>query len=185
MKTTIAMLFVLLLGADISRAQSDLTIIFQGDTVKAQRQKPDRKVWIVELKGEKFYLVRDSVVRSLSFDADSALKIVERHEEVLRAQQALLGKYQSFESAAEAHVAKQNEIILTGDSLYRGYKRLYEDLKKVAGVSTWSVSASLMPFWNSDTPVLFSLGVGYFNWSLQYVGGKNHDGILIGYRYQF
>jgi hypothetical protein len=184
MKTSIFAVFALCMLANISGAQ-DLTIIFQGDTVKATRWKPDAKVWIAELKGEKFYLVRDSVIRSLSFDTDSALAVVRHHEEVLRAQQALLGKYETFQTAAEKHIAKQNEIIAIGDSLYRGYKSIYEDLKRVTGFSTWSIAASLIPVRTGDTHLLYSLGFGYGNISLQYVGGKDTDGILIGYRYPF
>lgn len=149
--------------------------------------KVDEKIWLVRLDGEDYFILQRSTVDTLTKRIALKDAVIERHEKVLAAKDTLLVKYAAFEQKANAHIDTQKKLITTADSLYRGYKSLYTDFKRFAGLSNYAlaVGIGLADLPGNAWKPMFSLGGGYRNWQAQYQFGKDYRGIVVGYRLPF
>lgn len=149
--------------------------------------KIEENIWLVQIDGEDYLILPRSKVDSLTKKVLTQKAIIERHEKVLAAQDSLLKKYESFNLAAKEHIATQEKLIQKADSLYVGYKSLYNDLKKAIGLFRFGLTAGIglvNPPEISWRPV-GSLGITIDNWHAQYQFGKNYSGLIVGIRWPF
>ncbi|RME01784.1 MAG: hypothetical protein D6814_00850 [Calditrichaeota bacterium] len=147
----------------------------------------DEKIWLVKLDGEDFFLIQRSVVDSLTKKIAIKSAIIEHHEKVIATQDMLLKQYEAFEKAAREHIETQKALITTADSLFRGYKSLYKDAKKLLGLSNYAIlfNVGLVdPPGGSWRPV-GAVGVGINRWQAQYQFGSDFRGVLVGVRWSF
>jgi len=169
-----------LLGAWAAAPAQDLVVRRGNENLPAV--KVDEKIWLLRLDGEEYFILQRSTIDTLTKRIAIKDAVIARHEKVLAAQDTLLRKYTVFEKAANEHIDTQKKLITTADSLYTGYKSLYEDLKRLIGLSSFAVTAGVGL---ADPPgggwrPIGTLGVGLQNWWAQYQFGKDHRGIMVG-----
>ena len=172
-------ILVVCVGA-VSYSQ-DLTVRRGAETLTAT--KVDDKIWLLRMDGEEYFILQRSTVDTLTKRIAIKDAVIERHEKVLAAQDTLLGKYATFENAANQHIAVQKALIDTAETLYTGYKSLYNDLKKVIGLTSFAVTGSfglVDPPGGSVRPVA-AIGVSFQHWLAQYQFGKDFKGVMVGY----
>lgn len=145
------------------------------------------KIWLVRMDGENYYLLQKSVVDSLTEKINIKNAIIERHEKVLAIKDTLLAKYAVFEKAANTHIDTLKKLTVVSENLFKGYKSLYADLKRFAGLSTYAltVGIGLADLPGENWKPMFSVGGDYRNWMAQYQFTKDYRGILVGFRWPF
>ncbi len=146
--------------------------------------KAGEKIWVAEINGELFYLVPKAEVDSLTKKIAQQKAIIARNQKVLASYDSLLNTYSEFENAARHHVQVQEKLIQTSDSLYRAYQQLYQDVKKLVGMSNFSLigGAGLNRLNSSEWGLVGSMGVEYRNWQGQFQFGKDFRGLIVGFR---
>ncbi|MFQ5602816.1 MAG: hypothetical protein ACE5HS_06065 [bacterium] len=180
MKTGILFIYLM---ATISLAAAQELIIQRGDQ-SFPVEKRTANLWYVQMDGKDYYLMERRIADRRSKIIDSLKAVIERHEKVLAINDTLLAKYSTFEKNANEHIAAQKELLSTADSLYLGYKAIYNDLKKAIGWTTFSLTGGVG--WadppESRSRPMVSLGVGFQNWIALYQVGKNYNGLSVLYR---
>lgn len=174
---------ILILVMCTSGFGQEIAITRDGEMLPAT--KGATKLWHVQMDGEDFFLLQRSKVDGLTRKIDSLKAVNERHEKVLAAYDSLLKKYATFEESANEHIDTQKALIQTADSLFTGYKSLYTDLKKVVGLSTFSLATGVgwvLPPGEPNSRPVGAVGLGYQNWIGMYQFGKDFHGVTVYYR---
>ncbi len=182
MKWIIAIVLSTIMFSVAATAQ-EMAIVRDG--VRIQGRKIDDTTWLFNVGGQEFLLMQKSWVEALSKKVELLENDLTRSEKVIAAKDTLLKRFETYEQKADAHIEVQKELINTADSLYTGYKSLYHDLKKIAGLSTFALTAGvglIDPPGASWRPV-GSLGVGINNWMAQFQFGKEYRGLVVGVRW--
>jgi hypothetical protein len=176
-------LFFFIIGITISVFGQDL-VVKRGDE-NLQAIKVGDKIWLLRMDGEEYFILQRSSVDSLTKKIAIQKATIERHEKVLAINDSLLNKYKNFEQAADMHISNQKKLIATADSLFKGYKSLYSDLKRAVGLSTYSLipGVGLVHTPGNKWRPVGSIGVGYYNWLAQYQFGKDYYGVLVGFHW--
>ncbi len=178
MKKTLLFLAGLALAFGALPAEAQELVLLRGNE-RLPLTRVDTTSWSVELDGELYLLLPKEVVQTLTKKIRLLQNDVERYTRILAAKDSLLAAFGDFQSKAEKHIETQEELISTADSLYTGYKSLYKDLKRLAGLSTIWLSAGVGlvdPPGGSWRPV-GSLGLGFNNWTASFEFGKSYRGI--------
>ncbi len=144
MKTSI----LILLAAAAAYCQS-LTLRRGNETLPLTRY--DEALWVVRIDNADFYLIARSTVDSLTRIIAEKDALIRRHEKVLAVQDSLLRRYAAYEEAADAHIAKQAELLAVADSLHQGYKSLYFDVKRLLGFAPLSFTTGVGLLHSNDT----------------------------------
>lgn len=134
-------LMLILLTAAVGAAAQTMTLRRGAETIPMIQV--DERIWAADLDGKTFLLLERSLVDSLTKKIARQEAVIRRHEAVLAAQDSLLSRYQNYETAADAHIAKQKELLAAADSLQRGYRSLYFDAKKLLGYASLSATTGL------------------------------------------
>jgi len=175
----IFLIIFVMIGLGITQ---ELTLL--KDNQQIPLNKVGEKIWVTEIDGELFYLIPKTEVDSLTKKIARQKAIIVRNEKVLASYDSLLNKYGKFENAARQHVQVQEKLIQTSDSLFRAYRELYLDVKKLAGMSNFAFigGAGLNRIKSSEWKIVGSMGVEYRNWVGQFQFGKNFRGLIVGFR---
>ena len=176
-----------LLGA--ARAQP-LTVSYQGTTytAAADEMKIDgrtEKIWYFSMQGSEYLILEKSTFLSLLKNLEKQRQILETCEQKLAVQEVLLESYEKFEKTANRHIETQTRLIENLDSLYVGYRELYQDLKGILGLSRLSFMASLGLI---DPPVASirpaaMLGMSVGTWQAYVQFGQSFRGFHVGFRW--
>ena len=151
-----------------------------------QRRFPARElepgIWYVQLDGEEYLLIPRATVDSLTMKIDLLNAKIARDSEVLVVLDSLLRRYQTFQAMADQHIQLQRQLLQAADSLYRGYKGLYRDAKKLIGWSPFSMNlgVGVARFPGDHWRPIGSLGVGYRNWQAHLQIGNDYRALIIG-----
>lgn len=157
-------------------------IIKRGDQNIAGR-KIDDDNWLFSIEGESFLLMKKVQLDTLVKKYKLLENDLDRTKKVIAAKDTLLEAFSSYEIRAESHIATQKQLINTADSLYVGYKGLYNDLKKMLGLtSTFSVVGGfgVIDPPNAGWRPVVSAGFGVGNWIGQFQLGKDYKGLFFG-----
>lgn len=171
------MLFVL--GESSSQ---ELTVIRNDQQLPVNRIED--RFWHIEMEDEDYYLLERSAVETLAKRIDSLKAVVEHREAVIAAQETLLVAYEVFEKRAGEHINVQREMIATADSLFHGYRSLYNDMKQLIATPGFGLSGGLgLVYLEEDVwrPVGM-LGIQYHRWQVQYQIGRRYHGLILGFR---
>lgn len=176
---------IFIISSAISAFGQDLVVKHGTENLPAI--KVDDKIWLLRMDGEEYLILQRGTVDSLTKKIAVQKAIIARHEKVLAINDTLLNKYTNFEQAADTHISNQKKLIVTADSLFKGYKSLYSDLKRALGLSTYSLvpGVGLVHTPENKWRPVGSIGVGYYNWLAQYQFGKDYYGVLVGFRWSF
>jgi hypothetical protein len=161
-------------------------VVKRGDE-NLQAIKVDDKIWLLRMDGEEYFILQRSTVDSLTKKIQIQQATITRHEKVLAINDTLLNKFSNFEQSANTQISTQKKLVATADSLFKGYKSLYSDLKRAVGLSTYSLvpGVGLVHTPANKWRPVGSIGVGYYNWLAQYQFGKDYYGVLVGFRWSF
>ena len=116
----------------LQRGRQTISLIDQGDST-----------WSALMDGTDFILLPKRDIDTLLARIKRQRAVIERHEEVIAAQREALGRYEDFEMAAKSHVDTMKGLIEAGNDLYTGYQDLYNDLKDLQGISSFSLTAGI------------------------------------------
>jgi hypothetical protein len=101
----------------------------------------------------------------------------------------IIASCENFEEGADKLINKQESMLTTADSLYKGYKILYHDLKKLCSINSFSIIPGMGFTYIQDIDpklnLAFSLGFEYNKINLNAIIGKKYQGATIGYRIGF
>lgn len=188
MKTLVLVVCLLLVGAlGLVPASNAQPLEVRRGTETLPTRMVDDGLWHVQIDGQSYFLLKQSVVDTLTKKIAQKDAIIARHEAVLAAQDTLLAKYRAYERAANTHIDTLEALALVADTLYRGYKGLYTDLKKLIGFSTFALQAGLgvasLP--DSNVRLVGTVGLGYRDWWAQAQLGRGYQGVTVGIRWPF
>ncbi len=143
-------------------------------------------MYAVSLQDTTYLIIPQAIVDSLLQKIELLQAENERHRRVLAAQDSLLNAYRSFEQRARQHIAVQQQLIATADSLYLGYQQLYRKARSLIGYGKYALWGQItVARWGSPatTYPLGSLGIGFENWMIGYQFGQQFQGISVGIRW--
>jgi len=146
------------------------------------RELPDGGRSVV-MDGRTYFLVAKEDLKSLSEESEAMRALVSKNDTLFAKHGALLERYARYETAAESLVTRQQTQIVQAEKISRAYDDLYQDMKRLAGISPWSITVGV----GTQTPdenmkLMGAVGLGYQQWSAQYQFAKNYAGVLIGFR---
>ena len=137
----------------------------------------------VAIDGRTYFLVDKEDLASLSAESEVLRALVSKNDTLFAKHDAVLARYSRYESAAESLVTRQESQIVQAEKINQAYDELYRDLKRLAGISPWSLVGGVgVQSFNAETRIVGALGIGYQQWLVQYQFGKNYNGVLTGFR---
>lgn len=181
-----------LLGLGGMAQSQPLTVTYQARSYTARTQTVDFRgesipIWAFSMQEKDYMILEQSVVVQL-------LQTLAKHKDSLRTCQkklavkdSLLNSYEKFEEAANRHIETQKEVIQKMDTLYLGYKGLYEDLKGVLGIGTKRISFMMNlgvvdpPAAGARPAAMVGLSVG--PWLSHFQFARSFRGFYVGVRW--
>ena len=185
-KTKLILLISSLLTITVVTGQPPTPELNMNGQAMAGRPADDENdKWVfVTAAGKQYLLVSQGHYNQLT-EVTAKLDVkLEICQDSIRELQNLISKYETFDSIARTNIAMQQQLISQSDSLYTGYKDLYQDLKEYMELK----KLFFIPGIGVIRPpggagrIIGSIGVDYNNWNghLQFGGG--HIGLIMGYR---
>lgn len=146
------------------------------------RELPDGGRSVV-LDGRTYFLVAKEDLAALSAESEVLRALVTKNDTLFAKHDALLSRYARFEESAETLVKKQELQIEQAESINRAYGSIYDELKRIAGMSPWSVAGGIgVNSFDSGPRIMGALGLGYQHWTAQYQFARNYNGVIVGFR---
>jgi len=180
MKTLLPLILLILFCAPFAPGQS--MVLQRGSDRFPVRDLPDGAKSVL-IDGRTYFLVAKEDLSALSAESEALHALVSNNDTLFAKHDALLARYARYESAAETLVCRQETQILQSEKINKAYVDLYQDLKRLAGMSPWSIDGGIgVLSFDSDTRLMASLGIGYQQWLAQYQFAKNYSGVLVGIR---
>ncbi|MBI5216277.1 MAG: hypothetical protein HY960_11040 [Ignavibacteriae bacterium] len=155
---------------------------------KGNREYPGKQqqgMWLVTMDSTDYVLLKKNSLDSFGFIIDSLEATITLLTTKLTAQEKVIEKCDAFERKSDSLHVLNNRILDTLNVLYRGYKGLYEDAKKLITGENFSLflGGGIVQLPSDDYRPVLSLGAGIGNWFGQYSFGSGYKGILLGVRY--
>lgn len=132
--TIVSLCSLMVIGA-AAHAQTRITI--DGKSINGREARED--IWVFEDNEDSLIAIRRDRYRDLTQKIRELTLEGERLEKIIQAKDELIEAFETYEGAADTHIRTQAEMIATADSLYTGYKDLYQDLKSIYGINTVSL----------------------------------------------
>jgi len=166
----------------LPQASAQQLFVQRGSDKFPVRELPDGGRSVV-IDGHTYFLVAKEDLTALSAESEALRAKVVRNDTLSAKHDTLLARYSRYESAAETLVTRQDSQIRQAERIQEAYENLYQDLKRLAGLSPWSLIGGVgVLSSNSDTKLMGSVGVGYQHWLAQYQFAKEYNGVLVGFR---
>jgi hypothetical protein len=182
MKRVSALFLIFFLHLFASFASGQSMVLQRGSEKFPVRELPDGGKSVV-IDGRTYFLVAKEDLSALSAESEALRALVTKNDTLFPRHDALLARYSRYEDAAETLVTRQESQILQAETINKAYEYLYQDLKRLAGISPWSIAGGIgVQSFDSDTRLMASLGIGYQHWVAQYQFAKNYNGVLVGFR---
>jgi len=94
---------------------------------------------------------------------------VKRDSLEIASQMKLIQNYEAYKTAADTNLARQKALIAISDSISSGYKKLYYDLKSIAGASDYRLLLGFGGWRARDEVNIYGhLGLGYRDWQFMF-----------------
>ena len=178
---TMLMVISLVLGSTIP-CPTQTMVLHRGSEKFPVRELPDGGRSVV-LDGRTYFLVAKEDLAALSAEAEVLRALVTKNDTLFAKHDALLSHYARFEESAETLVRKQESQIEQAESINKAYNELYNELKRIAGMSPWSITGGIgVQTFDTDARIMGALGFGYQHWTAQYQFAQNYNGVLVGFR---
>lgn len=180
MKILANVLALTLLCTCLSNSQS--MVIQRGADKFPLRDLPDGGK-SVTIDGRTYFLVSKEDLAALAAESEALRALVSKNDTLFAHHDALLAKYARYEAAAETLATQQDRQILLAENINKAYAEIYNDLKRIVGISPWSISGGVgINSFDPRTSLMGAVGLGYEHWTAQYQFAKNYNGVLVGFR---
>jgi hypothetical protein len=166
----------------IGLAQAQESIHIKGKDISGKEAQPDYWLFsdaqdtIVALHySEYVQMVRKMEVMQLQVAAQDS---------ILKAKNELLAVFDNYEQKAETHILTQDSLLNYADSLYRGYKDLYHDMKSLADINKFGLllGTGVHKYDTYSLKYVFDLGVEYNKIQLSSQFGEKYKAFTVSYR---
>ena len=109
---------------------------------------------------------------------------LEVRQDSIKVLQKLLSKYEALDTLARINIRMQDQLLTISDSLYNGYQLLYTDLKRYVDRRKFSFvpGLGLIRVPGGKGRLVGALGIDNDKWHGQFQLGREHLGIIMGYR---
>jgi hypothetical protein len=165
-----------------SSALSQALFLQRGSDKFPVRDLPDGAKSVV-IDGRTYFLVAKDDLSALAAESEALRAVVTKNDTLFAKHDALLARYSRYEDAAETLMSRQESQLLQSEKINKAYDELYNEMKRLAGISPWSVAGGIgVHSLDADTRLMASLGIGYQHWVAQYQFAKNYNGVLVGFR---
>jgi hypothetical protein len=165
-----------------SSALSQALFLQRGSDKFPVRDLPDGAKSVV-IDGRTYFLVAKEDLSALAAESEALRALVTKNDTLFAKHDSLLAQYSRYEDAAETLMARQESQLLQSEKINKAYDELYNEMKRLAGISPWSIAGGIgVHSLDSDTRLMASLGIGYQHWVAQYQFAKNYNGVLVGFR---
>ncbi len=151
--------------------------------VRINGEEVDNNIWVFQNNQDTIIALKFEEYKALNKKIEELLAAHEWLDSIIIAKNELIAAFEDYEEKADTHIDVQSKLINVGDSLYLGYKSLYNDLRSIYGMQTFSVilgSGAYNYDKNSWKPYL-DVGVAYKNFQGNYQFGKEFKGINLQY----
>jgi hypothetical protein len=137
----------------------------------------------VDIGGRTYFLVAKEDLAALTQESESLRALNARNDSLLAGQSRLLERYAHYEIAADTLVTRQESQIEQSEKIAKTFDEIYRDLKRMAGLSPWSVTAGIgVRSPDASAKLMGSVGLGYRHWMAEYQFAKNYTGVVVGFR---
>ncbi|MDZ7740371.1 MAG: hypothetical protein U5Q03_01065 [Bacteroidota bacterium] len=180
MKKRIIPFILLFMNACTILSQSN-SITIHNNTIEGRKQGVG---WIFENETDSIIALPKATYETLLKKYRLMEAELERNESIIQAKDELIAAFENYEDKADAHILVQDSLVTMADTLYKGYKDLYRDLKKIMGIRTFSLSigGGLHRLKSQDPAFLLDAGVEYNMMQMSYQLGKDYNGVVFRYR---
>jgi hypothetical protein len=181
MKKSATLFFYLACFLPVHAQQLTLT----GNNMIVTGNQVDKNSWYFDMNDSVMILMNMKDFNKLIAEIEYLRADTAKTRRIIDVNNDLISKYENYEAKADSHIVVQEKLIDTADSLYKGYKDLYSDLKKIYGISTFSLipGVGLLDLPSEDRRTFVgSIGVEYNKWQGQFQLGKNYKAIVVGLR---
>lgn len=166
----------------LSSASAQPMLLLRGTDKFPVRELSDGGRSVV-IDGRTYFLVAKEDLADLSAESEPLRSLVTTNDTLFAKHNGLLARYASYEDAAETLVVRQESQLAQEEKINKAYDNLYSDLKRLTGMSPWSVTGGIgVQSFDSDTRLAGLFGVGYQHWVAQYQFAKSYNGVLVGFR---
>ncbi len=146
------------------------------------RDLPDGAKSVV-IDGRTYFLVAKEDLAALSSESEALRALVAKNDSLFAKHDALLARYANYEAAAETLTTRQETQMRQAERVHQAYEDLYLDMKRLAGLSPWSLLGGVgVCSSGADTRLMGSVGVGYQQWLAQYQFARDYSGVIVGFR---
>ncbi len=137
----------------------------------------------VVVDGRTYFLVAKEDLAALTRESESMHARAAGTDTLIAVQNRLLEQYARYESVADTLATRQDLQIQQAEKIARTYDEFSQDLKRLAGFSSWSITAGIgLQTPDANAKLMGSVGVGYRHWMAEYQFAKNYGGVVVGFR---
>jgi hypothetical protein len=139
MKVLPLSLFVLFILLGPAQAQTTLTI--EGKTIAGGLEEAG--MWLFRGEEDTVIALRSSTYRQVMLQTKNQEDSIQYYRRLLAARDSLLARYATYQQRADSLVAVQNQLLTTADTLFLGYRGLYNDLKRVQTRTNFNLTGGI------------------------------------------
>lgn len=175
-------ILTIIISFSITGFAQNATLDLNGEAMSGTKDA-SRDMWFFKKGNETTHILmtRENVVQ-MTKKIDSLEAEVEFHKQTALAGEKLLAKYEQYQTKADSHVVIQANTLEVADSLYRGYKDLYTDLKSLITRPSFSFVPGIgVVIPDGNAQIVGSVGFRYNRFSAQYLIGKDFSGGIVGF----
>jgi|GEM_PF-1641591 len=175
-------LIALILLFSVTLSSQDIRVIHNGTEVDTEPVGDNQ--WIVMIENEAFLLLKEEDVRTLLKRNELLRAEIEHRDSIIASRERLIDAFEEYQSRADEHIAAQEQIITTADSLFRGYRSLYTDLRQLIASPRVGLNGGFgVVYLEKDTwRPIGMVGVEYHRWMAQFQIGRRYQGLVVGFR---
>ncbi|MCK4662354.1 MAG: hypothetical protein KAT68_05785 [Bacteroidales bacterium] len=173
-------IIIYVIGAYLLQAQESISI--KGKTL--QGHEAQLEYWLFKDDVDTIVAINYSEYVQMVHDLEEFQLQKARLGTIIKAKDELIAVFENYEKKADIHIVTQDSLINLADTLYLGYKGLYNDLKSIADIKTFSVllGAGLNKYNQNNPGYIFDAGFEYNKIQLNYQFGNKYNGLTMRYR---
>ncbi len=109
---------------------------------------------------------------------------IELRDSIIASHERRLEAFEQYQEHADEHINVQREIVAAADSLFHGYRSLYNDLKQLVAAPRLGLTGGvgLVNLEKDIWRPVGMLGIQYQRWNIQYQVGRRYHGMLLGFQ---
>lgn len=139
MKTLMSTLLIFFIFCHSVKAQNTITI--NGKTISGGSEDAGR--WLFQNEVDTVIAFRSNTYKQVVRKQENLRDSLQYYRDLLSARDSLLARYAVYEKQADSLVTVQNRLLTVADTLFLGYRGLYNDLKKVQTRTNFNLTGGI------------------------------------------